>query len=388
MGCPSRSNSTSASHALLPFSPNVESRSNLDQPSELTADCGGYDPKNVQGCAIRSFLTNVRNATIGPESTGGVMASNLELASLRAGSARNRNALRWHRCTLALIVTSLLASSVAAQLISSKPKGAKGTGNKAERASAIATIPFAELVPTAARQIREVVDSPSVYRKLPTQTIQCDRDFFVFLVRNPETVVHTWQQMGITALSLDRVGAYQFESSDGAGTDSQVELVYGTPGLHVFYGTGVYEGPLLKKKLTGQCVLVLRSEFGSHAGKPITKCRLDVFIRLPQSAVDVLAKTLHPLFGKAADVNFTETAKFFERLHVSAVRDPDGIDRLASRLDGVSPDVRQQMVKVAHDNHNRWHQSASVQQVSGTSAPSRGSVQRISRHPAGGPMLR
>ena len=316
------------------------------------------------------------------------MASNLELASLRAGSVRRRNASPWKLCTLALIVTTLLASSVAAQLISSKPKGAKGTGNKAERASAIATIPFGDLMPKAARQIREVVDSPSVYRKLPTQTIQCDRDLFIFLVRNPETVVHTWQEMGITALSVDRVGAYQFESSDGAGTDSQIELVYGTPGLHVFYGTGVYEGPLLKKKLTGQCVLVLRSEFGSHAGKPITKCRLDVFIRLPQSAIDVVAKTLHPLFGKAADVNFTETAKFFERLHNSAVRDPEGIDRLASRLDGVSLEVRQELVKVAHGDHDRWYQPSSVQRVSGTSAPSRGSVQRISRHPANGSMVR
>jgi len=330
------------------------------------------------------------------------MASNDKLASPRAGCTgcdlRGGSAFASKWCVaLIAALLFLVATPSFAQLLSSKSSSKKGSVRKVDRINAISAIPFAELTPESGRQIEQVVTSPSIYRKLPTQTIQCDRDFFVFMVRNPETIVHTWQLMGITALSLDRTGPYRFASSDGAGTDSEVELVYGKPDLHVYYGTGVYEGPLFKKTMTGQCVIVLRSGYGQSNGRPIVNCRMDVFIRMPQSAIDVAAKTLHPLFGKAADVNFAETASFFQRLNTAAMRDGQSIERLVGRLDEVSPDVRSKMVQVAHATHERWGGVANkspigasrpVQRVSGSGQSQRSPVQRISRYPASGPLVR
>lgn len=320
------------------------------------------------------------------------MASNNLCASLRVRSTN---------CAIVVVLLSLFgAASLPAQILGSRD-ASKASTRRSDRNNAIAAIPFDELVPSAADRIRTVVDSPSIYRKLPTQTIQCDSELFVFLVRNPETVVHVWRKMGITALTLDRTGPYQFHSTDGAGTKSEVELVYGTKNLHVFFGRGEYEGPLFKQHMTGDCVIVLRSQYNERSGQPATTARLDVFVKMPNVGIDVAAKTLHPLFGKAADVNFVETAKFFEKLNSVAVRNPQGIERLAGRLDGVQPTVRQNFSKVAYKVNEKRGRSLSrsapptesrpitrppVQRVSGSRAP--GSVRRISRFPASGPVVR
>jgi hypothetical protein len=54
---------------------------------------------------------------------------------------------------------------------------------------------------------------------------------------------------------------YLLDASDGAGTFSNVELVYGTRDTHVVYGKGFYEGPLLRRRVNGKCVLLLQSGY-------------------------------------------------------------------------------------------------------------------------------
>jgi hypothetical protein len=159
--------------------------------------------------------------------------------------------------------------------------------------------------------------------------------------------VEIWKLMGVTQLTFERTGEYSFEAADGAGTRSQIELVYGTPHLHVYYGRGIYEGPLLKQRVRGQCVLLLRSDYRVSNGRPIVRTRLDVFLKVDRTAVDVLAKTIHPLIGKAADMNYVETARFLGRLSETAERNGPGITHLGHRLTGLSPKVRQQFVRIA-----------------------------------------
>ncbi len=222
-----------------------------------------------------------------------------------------------------------------------------GSTSRADRQNALMAIPYDQLLPEAAGRIHRVTSKPSVYRRLPVETVDCDPDLFVFLVRNPEIVVNVWQLMGVTQLTMDRAGPFEFTSSDGAGTNSNVELVYGTPHTHLYYGNGVYEGPLLKKRVTGQCVLLLRSEYLRSATGPAVRCRLDVFMQVEQGAVDMIAKTFHPLFGKAADMNFVETATFLERMSQTAAENSEGMQHLSDRLTRVSLPVRENFVRIA-----------------------------------------
>ena len=175
------------------------------------------------------------------------------------------------------------------------------------REEAQRAIPFDQMNEPARAKVWEVVSRPSVFRRFPPQVIDSDPEFYVFLVRYPEVIVNMWQLMGVTKVQVKRKGAYAFDATDGAGTTSAVELVYGRPDLHVFYADGLYEGPLLHRRVDGDCVLLLRSTYAKRNDRTVVTSHLDAFVRLNDVGTEIVAKTLQPVVGKAVDNNFLES---------------------------------------------------------------------------------
>lgn len=215
-------------------------------------------------------------------------------------------------------------------------------------------IPFERLTPQTQERLWGVVDRPTIHRRLPGQVIHCDPDLYVFFLRNPEVVVNMWQLMGITSLSVRRTGAYSFDARDGIGTQAKVELIYGTPDTHIFLADGAYEGPLLKRRTPGRCVLVLKSDYAQDSRERTqVSNQLDAFLQLDQAGAEVVARTLQPLIGKTADHNFGETLTFVSRVSQAVEKNATGVQRLASRLTGVDPNVREKFVAVATAANHR-----------------------------------
>ncbi len=296
----------------------------------------------------------------------------------------------------ALVLSALLPVSTFGQ---DTQRYAAGSGSRADRQESMAAIPLRALTATAAGRIQGVISDTSVYRRLPVQTFECDRDLFVFLIRNPEVVIEIWRLMGVTDLSITRTGEFTFHSSDGAGTESQIELVYGTPSVHLYYGTGEYEGPLFKRKIHGTCVMLLRSDYQGRAGKPLVNCRLDVFLQIDRGAVDAIAKTIHPLFGKTADQNFLETTKFLQKLSQTAAENANGMYHLSNRLATLQPQVREQFGHVASGVADRLESNAATRRSPQVSRIRPASADResidpsrranlVSRYPTDGPVFR
>lgn len=225
---------------------------------------------------------------------------------------------------------------------------AEATGGQEARDIARGLIPFDRLTPQTQDRLWSVVDRPTIHRRLPAQVIGCDPDLYVFFLRHPEVVVNMWQLMGITTLSVRRIGAFSFDARDGAGTQAKVELVYGTPDTHVFFADGAYEGPLLKRRTPGRCIMVLKSDYArdSRERTQVTN-QMDAFLQLDQTGAEVVARTLQPLIGKTADHNFGETLTFVSRVSQAVEKNPTGVQRLATRLTGVDPAVREKFVAVA-----------------------------------------
>lgn len=231
----------------------------------------------------------------------------------------------------------------------------KATTSQAAREDAIRGIPFHRLSQNARTRINAVVRKPTMYRRMPINVIDCDPELERFLVRYPEVVVNVWQLMGITKITAERIAPYKLGCADGVGTITEMELIYGDRNIHVILCEGSYEGSLFRKPLTGRCVLVLKSgavktNFGRHQ---ITNC-LDVFVQIDNVAIDIFARTLHPLLGRSADVNFLESMKFLQRMSRAAERNGPGMQYLASRLHQVDDEVRakfQQVVANVNERH-------------------------------------
>jgi hypothetical protein len=210
------------------------------------------------------------------------------------------------------------------------------------------SIPFDQLSEQTRRELWQVVSKPSIFRRMPVQIVDCDPDLYVFLVRYPEVVVNMWRLMGVTKADVRRTGQFTFDANDGAGTAAKVQLLYASPEKHVLYAEGIYEGPLLKQRVDGKCVLVLTSGYSVQENdRVLVTHRLDVFLQLDHPGAELLAKTLHPLVGKAADHNFAESTAFLGTVSQAAERNGPGMEQFAARLTRVAPEVRERFASLA-----------------------------------------
>lgn len=234
------------------------------------------------------------------------------------------------------------------------PEPAQSLSARDARDLAQQLIPFDQLQEPTQDRLWNVVSRTSIHRRMPDQVIPCDPDLYLFFVRNPEVVVSMWQLMGITNMTIKRVKDYTYDATDGLGTQARVELIYGTPDKHVFLADGAYEGALMKRKTPGRCVLVLRTNYvRDRQQRAQLENQLDAFIQLDNVGHEIVAKTLHPVLGKTADHNFAETLTFVSRMSQAIEKNATGVEKLASRMKGVEPPVRQKFVEVATAANHR-----------------------------------
>lgn len=218
----------------------------------------------------------------------------------------------------------------------------------ATESNAVGRIPFQRINGQAQENLRAVVDRPSFFRRLPTQTVECDQELFLLFARYPEIIVNIWDLMDITKVEVKRVAPYVFTGQDGAGTTCRCELLYGTSDIHVYYGNGTYSGNLTARPIEGRCVCILHSSSGTNQhGRPTVTVSMDVFMKLDNIGADLVTRTLAPLVGKTADYNFVETAKFVAQLNRLCEENPLAAQQLAERLNRVEPQVRTKFAQIA-----------------------------------------
>jgi len=257
-----------------------------------------------------------------------------------AGNARNAQTQSVGRQSASRQSASRHPQHIPNNMIRSETLAA-GSSSKKLRDQVARQIPINKIAPEQRAKVAAVLKKTSVYRRLPVTAINTDPDLYLFLVRYPETILSIWQIMGVTQMSADRVSPFKMNFDDGVGTDGDVELVYGTPNVNIYYGEGIYEGPLLFRKVAGQCVLVLQTEYHRDAeGNPLATSTLDVFLKIDHLTAGLIAKTVHPLIGSTADHNFTESLKFVEKLSTATQENGPGVHGLAQRLQRMHPDVQ------------------------------------------------
>jgi hypothetical protein len=260
------------------------------------------------------------------------------------GTTGAQTVLRRHVATL-LCLTLVCGAAFREAAPASAAQPGQGSSDQQARDEAVRAIPFDQMNAQVKEKLWSVVSRPTTFRRLPTQVIDCDPDLYVFLVRYPEVVVNMWQLMGVTKVQVKRTGAYTFDAADGAGTTSAAELVYGRPDLHVFYALGVYEGPLLHRRIDGNCVLLLRTAYTKREERIFVTSTLDVFVRLNDPGAEIVAKTLQPVVGKAVDGNFVESSRFLGQVSQATEVNGPGMQLLAGRLANLDPPVRQAFVQ-------------------------------------------
>jgi len=252
-------------------------------------------------------------------------------------------------CLVMAVVLAFAAGRAVGAAVSAADSDAyDATSSRAARQNAQEAIPYARLDPQAQAKVRSVLADVTFFRRLPIRQIQCDPEFYLFLVQHPDVVVNIWKLFGIDQLSLEEIATSQYRFQDGEGTTGTIEYLYSSADTHLVYGEGTYEGPVLARPVRGKIVLLLKSGFVVEPdGRYLVTTRVDAFLQVDRSAIEVLTKAFHPLVGKVADINFIQTTAFVESLSRTAESDPSGVGHLAGKLSQIRPEVRQQFADLS-----------------------------------------
>ena len=261
----------------------------------------------------------------------------------------------------AFLATFCLFFALSAQAVTrdKKEEALRASTSRVAKFDAIKAIPLKEIPPRDRRAVTSVLNDCSLFRRMPTGIIQCDPELFTFLMKHPEMLVEMWQELGISRVDLKRTGRNSFSLTDNAGTTAQLKIVEekcepGAQNRIIMYANGAYEGKPFKSPVRAQMVLLLRSgSFRETNGQDYVAARLDTFIRIDKTSIELFAKAMHPWVGKTADANFLDTLHFVGNLSQAGSRNPTSVQRLVSNLSGISPDLREEMISLTLENAKR-----------------------------------
>jgi len=244
------------------------------------------------------------------------------------------------RCAL---TAALVCGFASAESVEAAAPESEATSSRDARDDALRRLARAELTHEARSKVSGVLGATTIYRRLPSQVIECDPSLYVFLVEHPDLVVNIWEALGISEVQVEQIGERLYAANDKAGTLGRMEFLHASPQMHVVYAEGSYEGPLFGRTIKGKSLLLLETRyFRNTSGRHFIRCRMDAFLHVENVGVGVLAKTLQPLVGAAADNNFHETAAFLAGISRAAEVNYAGMQKVAEKLTNVAPADREQ----------------------------------------------
>jgi len=297
--------------------------------------------------------------------------------AVRVAGAMRAYGQRSHTGLMTILVLSLVASGFVSRVSAAEPAPAAGINTKVARDEATKAIPWKGLDRNSQAAVQDIVTNTSIYRRLPPQTIDCEPDLFLNLLKNPEIVVNMWTTLGVTKMSMDRLGAGSYKMSDGEGTTGTARVLVANDDMHLIISDGSYTGGLYPRPIKGRCVLLLRHSFAQdQRGRILITCNLDMFLAIDNFGVEVIAKTFQSTVGKATDHNFAETTKFVSQLSKTAETNPDGVVRLTQKLQNVDPPVKQEFCTLAEAVNEKLTLAKRVYQQQQASAAAAATPQR------------
>jgi hypothetical protein len=224
-----------------------------------------------------------------------------------------------------------------------RPNLQEGTSSESARKDAVAAIPLDKIDREDRAKVESVLANTSIFRRMPTRVVDCDPTMYLFLVRHPDVVVNIWELMNVSRLQLKQTDENRYQVIEPAGAVARFSYVYRSHDMHVLYGEGKYDGPLMARPAKGRGVLVLKCGYVRETdGRYYITSRLDSFVTIEPAGIELLGKTISPLVSKTVDNNFIQTVSFLGTLSRTAETNGVGVQRLAAKLKNVQPDVREQ----------------------------------------------
>lgn len=276
--------------------------------------------------------------------------------------SRSTAALFWTACAFVLILSPVdraraespvPAAEAAPQVVGTAmlPRllnGDRGASSSSTaKQAAMAELPLDKVGPNQQRQIRDVLSSVSLFRRMPTLTFEVDPDVYLYFTKNPDVVVSIWHAMEISKFQLQAADETRYEADAGDGSKGTVHVLFRDAEQTLVLCDGVYTSPLLVRPIQARALLHLQTGFLREAdGRTFAVHRSALFVSLPSQTVEAAARLISPISNLIADRNFKQITTFVQMMNLAMCRQPGWVEGVAYKMD-IPEEKRSEFLKLA-----------------------------------------
>jgi hypothetical protein len=223
----------------------------------------------------------------------------------------------------------------------------RASSTRAARKAAIDSLPLGKMTGAHRLRVSRIVDGTSVFRELPSLRFEVDPRVYHFFMEHPDVAVSIWRVMKISEFEMRQTGRTAYETDDGAGTSGAIDVAYLNGNEAVVLCDGEYKSVLLPKPIKAGGLLHLKASFERTSdGRTFVTHSAWMFVTFPSQTVDTAAKIMSPVSYAMIDQNFREVSLFVHMMSLAMQRQPGWVENLSSRLEGVIPSRRTQLMDV------------------------------------------
>ncbi len=223
-----------------------------------------------------------------------------------------------------------------------------GSSVAATRKKALADLPLDKIAADVRPKADEIIKNVSLFRRMPTLKFVSEPDVYNFFLTHPDVAVSIWRVMDISTFELWQTSPTGFEADSHDGSTGTLEVLHASAERQIVVCEGSFKSPLLFKPIKARALLHLQPTFQkTEDGQTTVTHTLDMFVSFPSQPVDITAKLISPVSHAMADRNFREVSLWVAMMNVAMVQQPNWIEQVAGKMEGVLELRRAQLMKLA-----------------------------------------
>jgi hypothetical protein len=178
-------------------------------------------------------------------------------------------------------------------------------------------------------RVRQVLDTPTLYGRGPTEAFCGQPDFYRWLLDHPDRGVQAWRRLGAKCQSISDKGCGTFMWTDGHGSELRWRTAYDSDSLRVWYAEGKVRPALLMPPVSVQLVVLLRhGKRPESADHTLIFHQADVFLRTDSKTAVLMTKMLGSSAPRLAEQCLSQLETFFSGLTWYMDHHPDRAEKL------------------------------------------------------------
>lgn len=224
-----------------------------------------------------------------------------------------------------------------------------GSSVAATRKKALSELPLDKIADEARPKVDEIVKSISLFRRMPTLKFVSEPEVYNFFLAHPDVAVSVWHVMDISTFEMWQTGPTDYEADSHDGSTGTIEVLHSSAERKIVLCEGSFKSPLLFKPIKARALLHLQPTFQKQEdGQTAVTHTLDLFVSFPSQPIDITAKLISPVSHAMADRNFREVSLWMAMMNVAIVQQPEWIEKVAGKMEGVLEIRRSQLLKLAY----------------------------------------